>query len=185
MSAAAARPRVVSLIASATEIVAALGHGPNLVGRSHECDFPPEVLNLPVVTEPRFAVTGTSAEIDASVRASLADALSVYRVDRTRLEDLAPTVVVTQDQCEVCAVSLADVEMALADWTSGRPRLVSLKPDSLDDVWSDIARIADALDASAAGAALVLRLKQRIAAIGTRPCLPGSGWLRPIPTASW
>ncbi|MBI1777686.1 MAG: cobalamin-binding protein [Proteobacteria bacterium] len=190
MSPRTSRPRVVSLIASATEIVAALGHLDNLVGRSHECDFPPEVARAPVLTEPRFSTEGSSAEIDRRVRASLADALSVYRVDRARLEALAPDVIVTQDQCEVCAVSLADVEAALADWLESRPLLVSLKPNALGDVWSDIARLAKALGSAEAGSALIRRLKQRMDAIARRarqarrrPSLACIEWIDPLMAA--
>jgi len=133
---------IVSLIASATEIVCALGQRDRLVGRSHECDFPPDVVGLPQLTEAKFKVEGTSAEIDARVRAIVRDGLSVYRVDGDALKALEPDVIVTQDHCEVCAVSLSDVEAATCSWT-GRPvRIVSLKPDSTADVYADIRRVA-------------------------------------------
>ena len=141
------QPRVVSLIASATEIVCALGRGSALVGRSHECDFPAEVQRLPALTAPKFEVAGTSAEIDARVRAIVRDGLSVYRVDAEALRALDPDVILTQDHCEVCAVSLADVEAATCTWT-GRPvEIVSLKPDLLADACADIHRVARALQA--------------------------------------
>jgi iron complex transport system substrate-binding protein len=103
-------PRVVSLIAGATEIVAALGRGGGPVGRGHECDFPPELERLPALTAPNFEVRGTSAEIDARVRQIVREALSVYRADARALRALAPDVILTQDHCEVCAASLADVD---------------------------------------------------------------------------
>src|SRR3954466_14851750 len=109
-------PRIVSLIASATEIVCALGFEDQLVGRSHECDFPESVKRLPVCTAPKFDVTGSSLEIDRRVKALLQDATSVYRVDADLLRQLRPDVIVTQAQCEVCAVSLRDVEAAVCDW---------------------------------------------------------------------
>src|SRR5437867_8572560 len=121
-------PRIVSLIASATEIVCALGFEADLVGRSHECDYPESVKRLPVCTEPKFNVEGTSYEIDQRVRAVLQESLSVYRVKADLLKELRPDVIVTQTQCEVCAVSLRDVEQALAEWTGALPRLVSLAP---------------------------------------------------------
>ena len=161
-------PRVVSLIASATEIACALGRGGWLVGRSHECDFPAEVLGLQALTAPKFEVAGASAEIDARVRAIVRDGLSVYRVDGEALRALEPDVILTQDHCEVCAVSLADVTAATCTWT-GRPvNIVSLKPDSLADACADIRRVAAALRAPAEGEALVRQMQQRIAAVGAR-----------------
>lgn len=160
--------RVVSLIASATEIVAALGGRDSLVAVSHECDFPCSVDRLPRVTEPKFDVAGTSGEIDRRVKEVLQDALAVYRVDSERLKALAPDVIVTQDQCEVCAVSLADVERAVCDWTGSDVRVVSLRPDSLADLWRDIRHVAAALDRVPAGEALVEGLRSRMAEIADR-----------------
>src|ERR671911_2418639 len=137
--------RVVSLIASATEMVCALGARDLLVGRSHECDFPPDVTCLPSLTEPKFPVTGTSYDIDARVRAILQEGLSVYRVDAEKLEALRPDIIVTQDHCEVCAASLKDVEAALCAWSGRRVEIVSLKPNSLADVWEDILKVAQGL----------------------------------------
>jgi iron complex transport system substrate-binding protein len=163
-----AHPRVVSLIASATEIVCALGRGEHLVGRSHECDFPAEVARLPALTAPKFSVEGSSAEIDARVREIVRDGLAVYSVDAEALRALEPDVILTQDHCDVCAVSLADVEAATCTWT-GRPvTIVSLKPDSLADAYADIGRVAQALGAPAAGSALARSMRQRIADIGMR-----------------
>src|SRR6266511_5960772 len=109
-------PRIVSMIASATEIVCALGFESDLVGRSHECDFPPSVKRLPVCTAPRFEVHGSSLQIDQRVKSLLEQALSIYRVDAELLRLLQPDVIVTQSQCEVCAVSEKDVEEALANF---------------------------------------------------------------------
>src|SRR5438132_8453863 len=97
-------PRIVSLIASATEIACALGFEDQLVGRSHECDYPPSVLNLPVCTAPKFDVHGSSRQIDERVMETLRDATSVYRVFEDVLKELRPDVILTQTQCEVCAV---------------------------------------------------------------------------------
>src|SRR5262245_26782354 len=178
--------RVVSLIASATEIACALGRGGALVGRSHECDFPAEVARLPALTAPKFKVEGSSAEIDARVRAIVRDGLSVYRVDAQALRALAPDVILTQDHCEVCAVSLADVEAATCTWT-GRPvDIVSLKPDCLADAYADIRRVAHALRAPAEGEALVRRMQQRIAAVTARvagarkPRVAFIEWVEPL-----
>ncbi|MEM1316538.1 MAG: cobalamin-binding protein, partial [Pseudomonadota bacterium] len=121
-------PRIVSLIPSGTEIVDALGHAEHLVGRSHECDYPGGLEGLPALTRPEFDHARPSADIETQVRALLEEALAVYAVDAEALRALAPDVVVTQDACDVCAVSEADVRAALADWTGKRPELVTLKP---------------------------------------------------------
>ncbi|MFQ4136556.1 cobalamin-binding protein [Nodosilinea sp. PGN35] len=157
--------RIVSLIPSATEIVCALGLENFLVGRSHECDFPPAVKTLPVCTAPKFNPEGSSGEIHQRVSDLLSSALSVYRVDVAQLEALKPTHIITQAQCEVCAVSLGEVEAAVAELTQGRPQLISLSPNRLADVWDDIYRAGVALlgEAGQAQAEAVLAgLKQRV-----------------------
>ncbi len=183
-------PRIVSLIASATEIVHALGFGADLVGRSHECDYPPEVLSLPVCTEPKFDVSGSSAEIDRRVKETLQDAVSVYRVHTPVLEALQPDVIITQSQCEVCAVSLRDVEEAVCQMVSSRPQVVALEPNSLADVWEDIRRVAQALGAPERGEALVDRLQARMEAIARqaqalaeRPRVACIEWIDPLMAA--
>src|SRR5262249_59468651 len=108
----------------ATEIVCALGFEDQLVGRSHECDFPESVKRLPICTAPRFDVHGSSREIDERVKATLGQAVSVYNVDADLLRQLRPDVIVTQAQCDVCAVSLRDVERAVCDWLGTKPRIV-------------------------------------------------------------
>src|SRR4051794_3116631 len=148
-------PRIVSLIASATEIVCALGFEGDLVGRSHECDYPPSVRRLPVVTEPKINVSAASGEIDRQIRSLVGDGLSVYRVDAERLEALEPDVIVTQSQCEVCAVSLRDVERAVCAWLRRCPQLVSLEPNSLADVRADVEKVALALGSPDRGADLL------------------------------
>ncbi|NDD30955.1 MAG: cobalamin-binding protein [Proteobacteria bacterium] len=179
--------RIVSLIASATEIVTALGFSESLVGRSHECDFPASVSTLPVCTSPRFEIGGASADIDRSVKALLRDALSVYQVDADMLAALRPDVIVTQSQCEVCAVSTKDVENALCSWVDSRPRIVSCQPDSLDDVWADIRRVAEALGAPERGTELVDALRARMDSVsaralacGTRPRVACIEWVDPL-----
>jgi iron complex transport system substrate-binding protein len=179
--------RVVSLIASATEIVCALDARDLLVGRSHECDFPLEVTRLPSLTEPKFRVSGTSYDIDARVKAIVQEGLSVYRVDAERLEALRPDIIVTQDQCDVCAVSLKDIEAALCAWVGPKVEIVSLKPDALDDIWEDIARVARALGRERQGKRLVEELKARMARIAeqsgaarTRPRGAMIEWIDPL-----
>jgi len=160
--------RVVSLIASASEILAALDLTADQVGRSHECDFPAEILTLPVCTSPAFPTEGSSAEIDQRVKQRIANALSVYEVSRDVLEHLQPTHIVTQTQCRVCAVSLEDVERALIGWVSSRPKLVALEPNTLSDVWSDIRHVAAACGVPERGEKAVARLKTRLGEISDR-----------------
>ena len=139
--------RIVSLLPSATEIVSSLGFKEGLVGRSHECDFPPGIAHLPVCTEPKFDPRGSSRDIDRQVKALLEEALSVYRVHADLLRRLKPGLIVTQSQCEVCAVSETDLIDVVESWVDSRPQLVSLNPETLEGIYSDIMRVGIALDA--------------------------------------
>jgi iron complex transport system substrate-binding protein len=180
--------RIVSLIASATEIIWELGFGPRMVGRSHECDYPREVLELPCVTWTKFRADGRSYEIDERVKAIAREGLSVYGVDTALLDRLAPDVIVTQDHCQVCAVSLADVEAAVCQIVSSRPRIVSLHPDSLADIWRDIRAVAAALGDPERGEAAVTALEARMSAISRRiadaatrrPSVVFVEWIEPL-----
>lgn len=183
-----AKRRIVSLIASSTEIVSALGLKDELVGRSHECDFPPDVKNLPVCTGPKFNPDGTSYEIDQRVKAILQESLSVYRVDAEMLNSLKPTHIITQSQCEVCAVSLKDVEQAVCDIIDSQPQIVSLEPNSLSDIYEDIRRVADALGENSRGEFLITEMRSRIDAIATqvpkgRPDVACIEWIEPLMAA--
>jgi len=182
--------RVVSLLPSATEIVAALGMAGAAVGRSHECDYPEGVEALPACTEPLVDPRASSEDIHRSVEALLSRALSVYRVDVERLRALCPTHVITQVQCEVCAVSLAQIEEDLAGWVGRRPRLVALNPATLDGVFADVRRVADALGVSSRGERLVEGMRARLEAIANavrteryRPTVVTIEWLSPLMTA--
>lgn len=154
--------KIVSLLPAATEIICALGLEENLVGRSHECDFPASVKQLPVCTEANFPDGLSSLDIDIKVKEILADALSVYTVKREQIKALAPDVVITQAQCEVCAVSLKDVEEALENYLDKQARIISLQPNSLDDIFADITAIANALNVPQAGANLLESLQERV-----------------------
>jgi iron complex transport system substrate-binding protein len=182
--------RIVSLIASATEIVCALGFEDQMVGRSHECDYPPSVLRLPQCTSPKFDVEGASRDIDGRVKAIVEQALSVYRVDARLLEDLKPTHIITQSQCEVCAVSFKDVERAVCEMTSTRPAIVSLEPNSLGDVWQDIRRVASALGEPSRAEELIDQSISRMEAITRRalaaqasPTVACVEWIDPLMAA--
>lgn len=182
--------RIVSLIASATEIVCALGFEKEIVGRSHECDYPLSVKSLPSCTEANLDSSVSSREIDNQVKKILQEALSVYRVKEDLLKDLRPDVIVTQTQCEVCAVSLSDVEKAVGEWVDSSTNIVSLEPNSLEDVWHDIDKVARALEAPQRGARLIARLKSRIAetnrkaaSLGRRPTIACIEWIDPLMAA--
>jgi iron complex transport system substrate-binding protein len=184
-------PRIVTMIASATEIVCALGFENDLVARSHECDFPPSVMRLPVCTAPRFDVHGSSLQIDERVKALLGEATSIYHVDADVLEAVRPDVIVTQAHCEVCAVSEKDVDRAISDWRGKKPKIVTLSPNNLADVWQSIRNVADALGVLSGGETLVRRLEERVAEISIRagsvsdrrPTIACLEWLDPLMAA--
>ena len=150
--------RIASLLPSATEIVAMLGAADELVARSHECDFPQGIDRLPALTEAKIDASGSSSEIHAQMLTAASDALSIYRVDVDHLHRLRPDVVVTQAQCEVCAVSEDDVRAALQGWDGTAPRLVSLRAEDLSGVYDDIRAVGTALDRPEAGEAAARRM---------------------------
>jgi len=183
-------PRIVSLLPSATEIVCALGFSDHLVGRSHECDFPEGLDDRPVCSSPRLNVDGTSNRIDDEVRDIVRRGLSVYDVREDVLKSLKPDFIVTQTQCEVCAVSEKDVERAVRDWTGARPNIISLEPNLLEDVWNDVRRVADVLDARHEGGRVVdlmrsrmYAVKHKAAAIGEKPSVATIEWIDPLMSA--
>jgi iron complex transport system substrate-binding protein len=183
-----APPRIVSLLPSATEIVCALGAATDLVGISHECDFPDAVRGRAVLTRSRIGNASSSGEIDSAVRAVIENALSIYTVDEARLAELAPDLIITQDLCDVCAVSLDDVRSAVARLAQHEAvRIVSLRPTRLADVLGDIETVAAALGRVAEGRVLRQSLEARIAVIadrarqaGHRPRVVSVEWLEPV-----
>ena len=179
--------RIASLLPSATEIVCALGARAELVGRSHECDFPPGLEDVAVLTSARVGPLPSSKAIDASVRSVLRDALAIYDIDVEGLRAARPDVIVTQDLCEVCAVSLHDVRAAVARLARQDVAIVNLHPMRLEDIWGDIARAADAIGRCAAGARLVAELRARVADIArraamarARPRVVTIEWIAPV-----
>ncbi len=180
--------RIVSLLPSATEIVCALGAADELVGISHECDFPESIRGRPVLSRPRIDARASSGAIDAAVRAVVRDALSIYVVDAQRLAALQPDVIVTQDLCEVCAVSLDDVRAAVARLAQREQvEIVSLRPTRLSDVLADVERVAAGIGREEQGRDLRESLETRIRAISaraaratSRPRVVSLEWIDPL-----
>ena len=135
--------RIISLIPGGTEILDALGLTNHIVGRSHECDYPPEIKNRPVCTQARWNYHQQSRKIDDDINDLLQSALSIYEIKTDILEKLQPTHIITQDQCDLCGVTLADVEKSVASLVHTSPQIISLKPHVLEDVWQDIERVSD------------------------------------------
>jgi iron complex transport system substrate-binding protein len=181
-------PRVVSLLPSATEIVCALGAEAELVGISHECDFPPSLRGRTVLTTSRLGAGRTSGDIDRAVRSLVADALSIYAIDEVALARLAPDLIITQDLCEVCAVSLDDVRAAVSRLAARADvRVLSLHPTRLAHVLDDVLRVGEALGRVEVARAVRAGLEERIEAIraraaaaSARPRVASIEWLEPL-----
>jgi iron complex transport system substrate-binding protein len=165
--------RILSLLPSATEIVAGLGLQGQLVGVSHCCDYPSAIVGLPQVTSSVVDPSRSSREIDQTVREHLSQQSALYELDTELLEELKPDLVVTQALCDVCAVSGEDVEVAL-DSLSTRPQIVNLEPFSLDEVLNTIVQIGAAAGQPSAAEQQVSGLRQRIEAVRERTarCVP-------------
>jgi len=192
--------RIISLLASATEMIYQLGCLDQLVGRSHECDYPPEVQSLPVVSKVQIDIDTSSAQIDAQIKqlahktAEPEDpalkALSIYNIDVDQLRTLQPDIIFTQTQCEVCAVSERDVMQAIQHLTGLQPRVVSLAPHQLDDVWEDVLRVGEALGRYDQAKMLVSGYKKRLdylrnvtSKFGGRQRVTMLEWLDPLMAA--
>ena len=192
--------RIISLLASATEMIYQLGCLDQLVGRSHECDYPPEVQLLPVVSKAQIDIDTSSAQIDAQIKqlahktAEPEDpalkALSIYTIDVDQLQILQPDIIFTQTQCEVCAVSERDVMQAIQHLTGLQPRVVSLAPYQLNDVWEDVLRVGEALGRYAQAKMLVNGYKNRLdylrnatSKFGGRQRVTVLEWLDPLMAA--
>ncbi len=186
--------------------IAELGCLDQLVGRSHECDYPPEVLNLPVVSTTQININSSSEQIDAqikqlvqnkeTVQADAFKALSIYSLDVDLLQELRPDIIFTQTQCEVCAVSERDVMQAIQHLTGLQPRIVSLTPYQLSDVWEDVLRVGKALDRFEQAQVLVRSYQHRLEHLQgitlrlsrdkTRPRVTLLEWLDPLmATGNW
>lgn len=183
-------PRIVSLLPSSTEIVASLGLKNHLVGRSHECDYPHTVKKLPVCTAPKFSPNGNSLDVHLRVQEVLRNSLSVYEVFVDKLDQLQPDIIITQSQCDVCAVNLRDVKAALSNMVSSQPAVIDLQPNTLNDVLNDILRVANTTGVSERGIQLVkdLRVRMRNVAntsktIAEKKKVLCVEWIEPLMTA--
>ena len=180
-------PRIISLLPAATEIICALGLEHRLVGRSHECDYPPGISNLPICSSAKFLPGSDSAQIDKQVKEILSESLSIYTLDRDLIKSLAPDVIITQAQCEVCAVSLKDVELALSDLLDKKCQIISLQPNGLDDVYRDIRMIAGKLSVENAAEELlelsderINIIRHKLKFIAEKPTVVCIEWLSPL-----
>lgn len=184
--------RIVSLLPAATEWVCAIGGTECVVGRSHECDSPAEIQDRPVLTAPTYESEGDSAAINEAVQANVQEGLSLYNVDLDRLKALEPDLVVTQDQCDVCAVSRPELEAQLAEWTGGAPTVFSMEPHTLKDVLDEALRLGRVMDRLDAAMRVVGDIEKRIQRLRTRigvdrrtapetlPTVASIEWLEPL-----
>ena len=183
--------KIVSLLPSCTEIICKLGFREHLVGISHECDYPNSISGLPVLTKARLSPEGTSIEINQSVTALLQRGLSVYDVDASLLKSLSPDIIVTQAQCEACAVSLDQVQDIVSNWTLNQTEIISLEPNTLNEVWLDFDIIAKTLDSSESYSILKSEinerfklLKDKFKRIEQNPAVLCIEWIEPIMVAA-
>jgi iron complex transport system substrate-binding protein len=161
-------PGIVSLLPAATEIVCALGLRDRLAGVSHECDFPEDVAGLPILSSARVDTRASSALIDSGVRALLTEGLSIYRIDVDRLLALAPELIVTQDQCDVCAVPRTALEEAVRAAGLAATRILSLRAETLYEIPTDFRRVAEAAGVAERGDALAASFLERLAKVKAR-----------------
>jgi len=160
--------RICSLLPSATEVIAALGLSDELVGISHECDYPPSVKNVPVMVEPTIPPHGlASADIDRQVIQLVASGQRLYRLKDSLLRQACPDLVLSQDLCHVCAVTPDQLHDALRSMPH-QPTVLTLNPNTVDDVIGDVIRIGDAAGRSTEGRRLAEQLHDRLEAIRTR-----------------
>jgi iron complex transport system substrate-binding protein len=176
--------RIVSLVPSATEMLFALGLGDDIVGVTHECDYPPEVTTLPNVTRDKLPAGLSAAEIDAAVKQRTLAGESIYELDAELLHDLQPDLIVTQALCKVCAVSYDDVR-EIAEVIDSQPMVIALDPHTVGEVLGDARTIAQATDTKDAAVDLIREASERIDRIrlavrdARRPRVIALEWLDP------
>jgi iron complex transport system substrate-binding protein len=176
----------VTLVPAATETVCCLGLESRLVARSHECNFPASIEHLPVCTETHLNSAESSARIDAEVKGALHAGRPLYRIRQDVLSAVRPTHMITQDQCQVCAVGFEDVLHSLADLPDPSPCVVTMRSQCLSDVWSDLRHVAKALGVEARGTRQIAELRERLSSIekrrpaGVSPRVACIEWMDPL-----
>lgn len=176
--------RIASLVPSATEMLFGLGLGGDVVGVTHECDYPPEAARLPHLTATVLPDDLDAAEIDAAVKRVVGEGRALYTLDEELLAELSPDLIVTQAVCEVCAVSYDDV-VAVASRLPSRPRVLQQDPGTLGEVLEDVIRLSAATGIEERGGRFHRQLEQRLEAVreavaGTpRPRVLALEWLDP------
>ncbi len=189
-------PRIASLLAAGTEILYGLGLGEHVVAVSHECDFPPDVQGKPRITSSRISGHEPSGVIDSRVRELTADHTGMYRIDVELLESLAPDLIVTQAHCDVCAVNLNEVTTAVRNSEAlGHTKVVALNASTLEDIFTDIHRVAEAVGCGGTADEYVTSLRNRVDAVRRvasrisatrRPRVACIEWIEPlIIAANW
>ena len=153
---------IVSLLASTTEIICALGLKNNLVGISHECDNPKEILNLPIVSYPNIDTKASSKEIDSSVMHALSNNSSIYNINNELLKSLKPDFIFLQDHCNVCAISPEDLEIFFQDITNKNCKIIRFSPNTIDEMISGIYNIGKELDCENNAHIIINNLKNKL-----------------------
>jgi iron complex transport system substrate-binding protein len=177
--------RIVSLVPHATELLFELGLGPQVIGVTHECDYPPEACAKPKITRDALPPGLSSAEIDAAVRQRTQAGESIYELDAEALAKLEPDLIVTQALCPVCAVSYEDVA-AIAEELPSQPRVIALDPHTLGEALGDIRTVAEATGTRDAGVDLIARAAGRIDRVklavrdAPRPRVVALEWFDPV-----
>lgn len=180
--------RIISLLPSATEIVVAIGAGSNLVGISHECDHPQEIKNLAVCTKANIDSKLSSVEIDSAVRNKIENALSLYELDFDLIKSLEPDLIITQDQCKVCAVHVDDLKQKLNEIIGREIEIISLQPSSIEEVLNDIQTVAESLSINVDEYLEELNdrieiVKHKVKFVKHRPEIVCIEWIEPLMTA--
>lgn len=182
--------RIVSLLPSLTETVCRLGMKKNLVGRSHECDYPASIWHLPALTEPKYPASDkeTSQSIHRSITELVETGLSVYSVDGERLAALKPDIILTQDHCEVCAVSLSDLKTAVKEFVDENVDVLSVAPSTVNEIYDSFRQVADTINQKERGEKLVEKISSRFKELENqtaqepKPTVVAIEWLEPVMT---